>query len=132
VFRRIIAALRADPGALPAIKHALGDELVYTVLRHHGLVKPSLQERVEAALESVRPMLAAHGGDVQLVRLVPPAAIDVRFIGACESCPASVTTFTLGVKKALADACPEIAEIRQVKGLSASAAGTGVRARIEA
>lgn len=126
-FRRMIAVLRADPRALPALKDAVKDELVYALLRRHGLVKPSLQERVEAALDGVRPMLAAHGGDVALVRVVPPAAIEVRFSGACESCPASVTTFTLGVKKALAEACPEITDVRQVKGLSTAAAPGGVR-----
>ena len=39
----------------------------------------SLTERVERALEGVRPMLASHGGDVELVKVEPPA-IDVRFI----------------------------------------------------
>ncbi len=123
----MIAVLRADPLALGAMKDAVRDEIVYAVLRRHGLVKPSLQERVEAALDGVRPMLATHGGDVQLVRVLPPTAIEVRFTGACESCPASVTTFTLGVQKALADACPEITEVRQVKGLTAAAPSGGVR-----
>ena len=126
-FRRMIAVLRADPSALAAMKDAVKDDLVYAVLRHHGLVKPSLQERVEEALDGVRPMLALHGGDVQLVRVIPPAAIEVRFTGACESCPASVTTFALGVKKALEDRCPEITDVRQVKGLSSAPAAGGVR-----
>jgi len=127
-FRRLIAALRSEPAALGAMKGAVRDELVYAVLRHHGLIKASLQDRVEAALDGIRPSLALHGGDVQLVRVVPPAAIEVRFTGACESCPASVTTFTLGVKKALAEQCPEITEVRQVRGLSTvAAAPSGVR-----
>jgi Fe-S cluster biogenesis protein NfuA len=119
-LRRIIAAVRAVPSALPALKEAVQDQLVYAVLRHHGLVRPSLQERVEAALARVRPMLALHGGDVELARVVPPSTVEVRFLGACESCPASVTTFTLGVKTALAETCPEITDVRQVKGLSAT------------
>jgi nitrite reductase/ring-hydroxylating ferredoxin subunit/Fe-S cluster biogenesis protein NfuA len=124
-FRRFIIALRAEPGALPALRTAVQDELVYAVLRRYRLIKPSLQERVEAALDTVRPMLAMHGGDVQLVRVVPPSAIDVRFTGACESCPASVTTFTLGVKKALEEGAPEITDVRQVKGLASGAVATG-------
>ena len=117
--------LRADPNALAALKAAVSDELVYAVLRRYGIVKPSLQERVEAALDGVRPMLATHGGDVQLVRVIAPATIEVRFTGACESCPASVTTFTLGVQKALAEACPEITDVRQVKGLSSAPLSNG-------
>lgn len=126
-FRRFIVTLRAEPATHASLRAVLDDELVYAVLRHYGLVKPSLQERVEVALDTVRPMLASHGGDVQLVRVVPPSAIEVRFTGACDSCPASVTTFALGVKKALEDACPEITDIRQVKGLAAAAASPPVR-----
>jgi len=126
-FRRLIATLRAEPQALAALKAAVTDELVYAVLRHHELIRPSLQERVEAALDGVRPMLASHGGDVALVRVLPPAAIEVRFTGACETCPASITTFTLGVKRALEAECPEITDVRQVKGLSSAPAAGGVR-----
>ena len=60
-------------------------------------------------------MLASHGGDVELVKVTPPA-VELRFIGACDGCPASALTFHAGVKKAVQDACPEITEIRQVKG----------------
>jgi len=114
-LRRLIAALKHDPAALAAMKSAAADEVVYAVLRRHGIVKPSLTERVEAALESIRPMLASHGGDVELVSVVPPS-IEVRFTGSCDGCPASQLTFHAGVKKAVEEACPEITEILQVKG----------------
>ena len=98
------------------MKNALADEIVYAVLRRHEIVKPSLNERVEAALDGVRPMLASHGGDVELVKVRPPV-VEVRFIGACDGCPASALTFHAGVKKAVQEGCPEITEIIQVKGL---------------
>jgi len=114
-LRRLVRALKGDPAALAAMKGAVADEVVYAVLRRHDILKPSMTERVEAALESVRPMLASHGGDVELVRVTPPS-VQVRFIGACDGCPASALTFHAGVKKAVEDACPEITEILQVKG----------------
>ncbi len=119
-FRRLIKALKGDAQAARALRAAASDELVYAVLRHLQLLKPSLQERVEAALASVRPMLKAHGGDVALVRVVPPDTVELRFLGACDGCPASTLTFTAGVKKAIESHCPEITEIREVKGLSAA------------
>jgi nitrite reductase/ring-hydroxylating ferredoxin subunit/Fe-S cluster biogenesis protein NfuA len=64
-------------------------------------------------------MLASHGGDVELVKIAPPA-IEVRFLGACDGCAASMLTFHAGVKKAVMDACPEIAEVVQVKGAGVS------------
>ncbi|MDX8533116.1 NifU family protein [Mesorhizobium sp. VK25A] len=124
-FRRLIRALKSDPTAMQAMKTAVTDEIVYAVLRHHNILKPSLSERVEAALDGVRPMLASHGGDVELVSVRPPA-IEVRFTGACDGCPASALTFHAGVKKAVEEACPEITDILQVKG-SGSGANDSVR-----
>jgi nitrite reductase/ring-hydroxylating ferredoxin subunit/Fe-S cluster biogenesis protein NfuA len=114
-LRTLVRALKSEPAALVAMKQAATDEVVYAVLRRHEILKPSLSERVEAALASVRPMLASHGGDVELVSIEPPA-IAVRFRGNCDGCPASMLTFHEGVKKAIEAACPEISEVRQLKG----------------
>jgi nitrite reductase/ring-hydroxylating ferredoxin subunit/Fe-S cluster biogenesis protein NfuA len=122
-LRQLVAALKTDPAAAAALKRAAADETVYAVLRRHNIIKPSIAERVENALESVRPLLASHGGDVELVKVAPPA-IQVRFTGACDGCAASALTFHAGVKKAVEDACPDITEIVQVKGM-AGASGKG-------
>lgn len=115
-IRRLIRMLKDVPGFGAALREAAGDEVVYAVLRRHGILKPSLHERVEDALESIRPMLDSHGGDVEVVAVEPPR-VDVRFLGACDGCPASALTFYSGVKKAIQDAMPEIKEVKQVKGL---------------
>ena len=125
-LRRLVKALKTSPEALAAMKAAVSDEVVYAVLRRHDIVKPSLTERVETALEGIRPMLASHGGDVELVAIMPPA-IQVRFLGACDGCPASALTFHAGVKKAVEDACPEITDIVQVKGMSSGPNEDSVR-----
>ena len=117
-FRRLIKSLKEEPAALAAMKTAAADEIVYSVLRHFDLVKASLHERVEAALDAVRPMLASHGGGVELVTVKPPDAVEVKFLGACEGCPASMLTFVAGVQKAIQDACPEIESIEQVRGFT--------------
>lgn len=126
-FRGLIRELRSEPAALDAMRRAVSEETVYVVLRHLGVVKPSLQERVEQALDSVRPMLASHGGDVQLVAVKPPDAVDLRFTGSCDGCPASALTFAAGVKKAIEEYCPEIIKIEQVKGLKNGGDKDGVR-----
>jgi nitrite reductase/ring-hydroxylating ferredoxin subunit/Fe-S cluster biogenesis protein NfuA len=114
-LQRLVRALKADPNALAAMKHAVTDEVVYAVLRHHEILKASLSEQVEAALASIRPMLASHGGGVELIKVAPPA-IEVRFTGACDGCSAAALTFHAGVKKAVEEVCPQITEIRQLKG----------------
>jgi Fe-S cluster biogenesis protein NfuA/nitrite reductase/ring-hydroxylating ferredoxin subunit len=114
-LRRLIKALKSSPAAMTALKGALADEVVYAVLRKHGIIKAGLPERIETALNSVRPMLASHGGDVDLIKIEPPA-VYVRFTGACDGCPASMVTFHEGVKKSIEEACPEITQVVQVKG----------------
>jgi len=113
-LRRLVRSLRTRPEAAAALREAATDEIVYAMLRHHGIVKPSLTERVETALEDVRPVLAGHGGDIELVRIEPPA-IEIRFLGACDNCPASRLTIDAAVKTALQATCPEITKIVQVK-----------------
>jgi len=125
-LRRLVRALKSNPAALAAMKAAVTDEVVYAVLRRHDIVKASITERVETALEGVRPMLASHGGDVELVRVAPPS-VEVRFIGACDGCPASALTFHAGVKKAVEEACPEITEILQTRSSLGDGGDGGVR-----
>lgn len=122
-LRKLISAMKDAPGGLDVLRATAQDPVVYMVLRHHGLLRASLQERVEQALESIRPMLAAHGGNVELVSVAPPDSIDVRFLGNCDNCPSSTLTFVAGVKQAITEHCPEIQNIRQVKGRDAKATG---------
>lgn len=123
-FKRLIRILKGYSALAPLLKEAAMDEVVYAVLRRHGILKPSLCERLEAALETIRPMLASHGGGVELVSVEPPSCA-VRLLGACEGCPASQLTFYSGVKKAIQDHVPEIAKVRQVSGLGRGDSGPG-------
>ncbi len=122
-FRRLIRSLKGVPGFGGALRAAAADEVVYAVLRRHGILRASLNERLEAALASVRPMLRSHGGDAEIALVAPPR-VDVRFTGACDGCPASQLTFYAGVKKAIQEQVPEITEIRQAKGAGAGAGHT--------
>jgi Fe-S cluster biogenesis protein NfuA len=113
-LRRLIAALNAEPAARAALRASLGDDVIYAVLRYHGLVKASLDERIGNALAGIRPMLAEHSGDVELVRLEPPM-VELRLTGACDHCPASMLTFHEAIAGAIRAACPEITEIVHAK-----------------
>jgi nitrite reductase/ring-hydroxylating ferredoxin subunit/Fe-S cluster biogenesis protein NfuA len=114
-LRRIVRACRTEPVALAVLRAVAADEVVYSVLRQLQIVKPSLDERIEAALAGVRPMLAAHGGGVELVRIAPPV-VEVRLLGACHGCAASAMTLHAGVRQAVLDGCPEITDVTDVRG----------------
>ncbi|MCK5288211.1 MAG: NifU family protein [Candidatus Omnitrophica bacterium] len=72
-----------------------------------------LKEKVEKALELIRPILQADGGDVELVEVVD-GIVKVRLMGACGSCPMSTQTLKLGIEKQLKDSIPEVKEVQQV------------------
>lgn len=115
-FIRLIRALKAEPAALSVLKEAVGDEVVYAVLRYHEILKATLHERVEDALDSVRPYLDSHGGNVELVEITQPDTVVIRLLGACDGCPASSLTLSEGVEKAIKEYCPEITTIKKAKG----------------
>ncbi len=113
---RLIRCLKQEPAAMTLLKEALGDEVIYAVLRRHGIVKASLHERLEDALDTVRPYLESHGGNVELVSVSPPDTVEIRLLGACDGCPASSLTLREGVEKAIQEHCPEIENIKKAKG----------------
>ncbi|MEM1264171.1 MAG: NifU family protein [Pseudomonadota bacterium] len=118
---RLIRALKTDPAALASLKASLSDEVIYAVLRYHDIVKASVQERLEQALDSVRPYLATHGGNVEVVQFSAPETVTIRLLGSCDGCPAAGLTLSEGVEKAIKDYCPEITQIHKAKGGAAAA-----------
>ena len=69
-----------------------------------------MKEKVEAALEKIRPSLQADGGDVELVD-VQDGIVTVRLTGACGSCPMSTMTLRMGVERVIKQEVPEIKEL---------------------
>ncbi len=69
-----------------------------------------MREKVEAALEKIRPALRADGGDVELVD-VKDGVATVRLTGACGSCPMSTMTLKMGVERVIREEVPEIKEL---------------------
>lgn len=69
-----------------------------------------MKERIEAALEKIRPALQADGGDVELVE-VNDGVVSVRLTGACGRCPMSTMTLKMGVERALRQAVPEVKKL---------------------
>ncbi|MGB3976377.1 MAG: NifU family protein [bacterium] len=66
-----------------------------------------MKEKVETALEKIRPYLQADGGDVQLVDVVD-GVVKVRLRGACAGCPGATMTLKMGVEKTLKEQIPEV------------------------
>ena len=72
-----------------------------------------MKEKVEKALNDIRPALQADGGDVELVE-VEDNIVKVRLKGACAGCPMSQMTIKQGIERYLKKAVPEIASVEPV------------------
>jgi Fe-S cluster biogenesis protein NfuA len=70
----------------------------------------TLEERVRAAIEEVRPALNADGGDLELVRIEEPVVV-VNLQGACQGCPMAASTLTDFVSERIKLYAPEIEDV---------------------
>jgi Fe-S cluster biogenesis protein NfuA len=86
------------------------DELVAHLLMLHDLHPVDARERVERALEAVRPYLATHGGDVELVSLSNDV-VRVRLQGTCKGCASSTVTLKSAIEAAIFKAAPEVVRV---------------------
>jgi len=73
-----------------------------------------MQERVQAALDLIRPALQADGGDVELVEVCDDGVVKVKLVGACRGCPMSQLTLANGVERVLKEQVPEVVRVEAV------------------
>lgn len=73
-----------------------------------------LLERVEQALESIRPYLITDGGNVRLVEITDDMIVKLELLGACGSCPMSAMTLKAGVEESIRKAVPEIKGVHAI------------------
>ncbi len=70
-----------------------------------------LRNKIEIALNSMRPFLQADGGDVELVNVTDEMEVQLRLTGNCSSCEISHLTMKAGIENGLKNAIPEITSV---------------------
>jgi Fe-S cluster biogenesis protein NfuA len=104
-----VVELVDDPEVLSRL---VKDELVSSLLVVHGLHPEDVATRVERGLETVRPFLAQHQGNVELVDIdLDAGAVLIRLLGSCDGCPSAAITLQQAVERAIVEAAPEIVTI---------------------
>lgn len=73
--------------------------------------KDKITEKVNAAIETVRPYLITDGGDVNLIEITDDLVVKVKLIGACDGCPFSFMTLKAGIEHAIRKKFPELKEL---------------------
>ena len=71
----------------------------------------TFKEKIEAALNEIRPMLEGDGGNVELVSATDDGKVTVKLTGACGHCPMSQMTLRMGVERILRQRVPEVKEV---------------------
>lgn len=119
-LRLILETIRSELGeaAQPVLERCCADPLVASLLITHGLHPVPLQERVARAVDSVRPYLRSHGGEVDVLH-VDEDAVELRLRGSCDGCTASQATLKTALERAIFEAAPEVLEVRAAETAAA-------------
>ena len=70
-----------------------------------------LIEKINIALDQIRPFLNDDGGDIELVEITDDLTVKVKFLGACKSCNMNPSTLKGGVEEAIKKVIPEIKKV---------------------
>jgi Fe-S cluster biogenesis protein NfuA/nitrite reductase/ring-hydroxylating ferredoxin subunit len=121
IMETISEARDAGTEILDRLAH---DGAVASLLLIHDLYPVSLEDRVREALDTVRPYMESHGGNVELLGIEDGIA-RLALKGSCDGCAASRATLELAIKQALDEHAPDLAGL-DVEGVAAPApAGNG-------
>jgi len=82
-----------------------------SILRIKEEDRMELKEKVEKALDKVRPHLKADGGNVELVDVTTDGIVKVKLTGACGGCPMSQMTLKSGIARVLKEEVPEVKDV---------------------
>lgn len=70
--------------------------------------KKEIIEKVNIALEQIRPFLIDDGGDIELIEVTDDLTVKVKLLGACKSCSMSAMTLKGGVEESIKKVIPEL------------------------
>jgi Fe-S cluster biogenesis protein NfuA len=71
----------------------------------------TFEEKVQEVIESIRPALQGHGGDVEFVGIDDDNTVKVRLQGACQGCPGATMTMKMGIERMMKELVPEVKEV---------------------
>jgi Fe-S cluster biogenesis protein NfuA len=78
------------------------------------LNRTELEQKIEIALNSMRPFLQADGGDVELIDITDEMEVQLRLLGNCSSCSMSSMTMKAGIENGLKSAIPQISKVTAI------------------
>jgi Fe-S cluster biogenesis protein NfuA len=80
--------------------------------------KSDLIDKINGALNEVRPFLEVDGGNVEIVDVTDEMTVQVRWLGNCENCSMSRMTMKAGIEQAIKSKIPEIRSVVAMNGVA--------------
>ncbi|MCX7878520.1 MAG: NifU family protein [Ignavibacteria bacterium] len=74
-----------------------------------------IEQKINRILDKIRPYLQIDGGDVRLIRVREDGFVELKLLGACDSCPLKPMTLRAGIERAIMN---EISEIKRIECFS--------------
>jgi len=71
-------------------------------------------EKINLAIEQIKPYLQSDGGDLKFIDLTDEMIVQVQLLGACQACPMSIQTLKFGIEHSLMSSIPEIKGVEAV------------------
>jgi Fe-S cluster biogenesis protein NfuA len=115
--RMLVSISKAGPIGEALIAEMAGDEIVGGLLLLHDLHPIGLEARIRQALDNLRPYLAAHGADVDLISINEDGEVGLRLHGGRQGGGSSAIMLRYAIEQALLEAAPDITSIR-VEGVT--------------
>lgn len=77
---------------------------------------PGIFEKVDLALDEIRPHLQVDGGNIELIEVTEDLIVRIKWVGNCEHCSMSAMTMRAGVEQAIRSRLPEIKAVEAING----------------
>jgi len=79
------------------------------------MMNEEIKQKIEIALNSMRPFLEADGGNVELVEVTEDMEVKLRLLGNCSNCSMSSMTMKAGIESGIKNAIPEVSKVTAVE-----------------
>jgi Fe-S cluster biogenesis protein NfuA/nitrite reductase/ring-hydroxylating ferredoxin subunit len=115
-LERVVELVAERPDGEEIVKALADDKFVGSLLVLHDLHPVPVTERVQKALDGVRPYLGSHAGGVEFLGIDETGVAHLALAGSCDGCPSSLVTVKLAIERAIMEAAPELAGL-EVEGV---------------
>lgn len=73
-----------------------------------------LYDRVDRALDEIRPYIHSHAGDVNIVDVADDGVVKLQMVGTCHGCPMSMLTLRLGIERILMEKVDGVTSVMSI------------------